>query len=930
MTRYARKIIPPLVFLAFSQLGLLLFCLIWWQLASHPTPGPKLAGKAPIAASDEDFPQESVLSKNRANETLETAHFHVRDQADTDDQDETPWNSLASDEPGFKELPSAPESDEVANLDRLAAAAKLRDHLRSKAKTGSEDSYAIETESEGTTAENESSSEGASEEPVARVAALPDRMPHLPLGDALRDKSSLKRPHSLAEEMRSTEQGTESPEGSGPQKDVVPNDSKPRLEKEPLRTIPKSTPSENRIADGAEQSVMAFPAMPALERRLDQLAANSRAARQWATEVSRRIKSLQRLESIENPKVAQTLEALRVLATSEASGIEPRPEVSAEWKQVEFALRRRLAVWQAAHVLARAPLAPAVHLNSAALAEQLQAVRVKIQSSSEANAWQRYLLLNELSAIAQAGPPKLPEAQLVAVKYLERLESRTLSREQEKLLSEEPFKKLAQSLHPIAASRPDLKEILSAMEQHEDTPSAATARTIAKVSRQLSWSDDPPTKSLADALEQNYRGSNLRFGLSIDLVNRFLPEPTHGHEPVAETVRGARVFGRSGTTTRLRLQLLPDRSRWRMALEAEGDVVSDTTSSKGPARFRNEGFGFFRARKSVAVDRNGITVSDTEAAASTTTELRNFETDFDDVPIVGAIARMIAKNQFEAESPMAKREIEQRMTARVEDRFDQEIYAGLANAQKQLQKRVIDPLDQLRLHPTPIGLETTEKRILGRYRLASPWQASAPTPRPQAPANSYFSIQLHESVVSNVLDNLALADRKVSVDDLYLELAKRFGATDAQLPEDLPEGVVIQFASEDPIRVEFLNDEAHLTIRIRELSMNSRNHWEDFTVTAVYKPGDQVEWNLEREGSPVIHGQKLRQRDKLALLGIFSKALANLKRVRTINEFLANDRRLADLEVTQFLFREGWLGVALAPHIGPRDQIVNKGEPTLR
>jgi len=88
-----------------------------------------------------------------------------------------------------------------------------------------------------------------------------------------------------------------------------------------------------------------------------------------------------------------------------------------------------------------------------------------------------------------------------------------------------------------------------------------------------------------------------------------------------------------------------------------------------------------------------------------------------------------------------------------------------------------------------------------KNRLAARDELSAHKPRPQAPGDSMLSVQIHESALNNVLDQLHLHDRRLELTELYKEVAGRFAlGRKVEPPEDLPENVFVTFAEEDPVR----------------------------------------------------------------------------------------------------------------------------------
>jgi hypothetical protein len=230
-----------------------------------------------------------------------------------------------------------------------------------------------------------------------------------------------------------------------------------------------------------------------------------------------------------------------------------------------------------------------------------------------------------------------------------------------------------------------------------------------------------------------------------------------------------------------------------------------------------------------------------------------------------------------------------------------------------VQAKVVAPLQKLHLEPAPVDLETTADRLIARYRVAGRDQISAHTPRPQAPGDSLFSVQVHESMLNNVLENLELNGRRVELRALFKEITDRFNREPIAVPEDLPEEVYVTFADEDPVRLDCQDGRVRLTIRLKELD-SGRNKWHNFAVRGYYVPHpDQRDANLVREGVVELIGERLRFGDQVALRGIFSRVLSRNRKLNLVNKQIAQAKELTDQQVTQFVIHDGWIGIAIGP-----------------
>jgi hypothetical protein len=344
-----------------------------------------------------------------------------------------------------------------------------------------------------------------------------------------------------------------------------------------------------------------------------------------------------------------------------------------------------------------------------------------------------------------------------------------------------------------------------------------------------------------------------------------------------------------------------------------GHVESDTSASKGPATFYNHGVARYHARKLLLVDRRGVRIWRAEAVADSQTALRGVETDYDAVPVLGWFARSLAQRQHDERYYDAKAETESKLERRASSRFDEEVEKRFAAAEAQLNQTLVRPFQKIDLKPTALDLRTTEQRIIARYRLASEIQIGAHTPRPQAPGDSLLSVQVHESAINNLLANLKLEGKRTDLHSLYRELAAKFERSDLQVPDKVPENVIVQFAAQDAVRIHCQDGRVALTLRFAELR-EGRNRWTNFAVRTYYvADAKQHHANLIRDPDAAIELMGGRIGEKLGLRGIFNVVLDRTRTFNIINDRLAENPRLADTRVHQFVINDGWLGVAIGP-----------------
>lgn len=676
----------------------------------------------------------------------------------------------------------------------------------------------------------------------------------------------------------------------------------------PLVASPSSV--AKRTAAELPVSAAGWPCPSALLRQLEELAQHAKCA-PWASSATNHIEALVQNPSLSSGQIARHLVELELLV-SEAetmAGSRENLEIRTDLLRARYALQRRLAVWRQVHQIVHEGLDTyLVSLTDAAeLLSRLDVVDRELGTASLADDWRRYLLLDELRLVLEAGDTTQqgPLARMI----LARMESSQLSDKQVAFLRHPYFGDLSQALRSYAMEPIDYARVMDDMELYEETRSTVSATQLARYYQIIRWSTVPEVKHLADTVNAHYRNANLRVAVSADLLNRLLPTPISADEYVRDTLLGARVRGRSRTSANLRVALVPDPRRWNVALQVEGNVNSRTSAARGPAIFYSNGESQYSAFKTVLVDRQGVHAGTTEVEASTQMDLNGVETEFDSVPILGWIARSVALQQHDRNYVLARSLASRKLEYMASHRLDQEVDRQVAEVEKQFRTKWLEPLRKLQLQPVALDMQTTPQELFVRYRLASEGQLGAHTPRPAAPRNSLFSVQVHESALNNTLEQLKLDGKRYEVRQLYRELADTFNRTELEVPEEIPEGVYVQFASRNAIRVQCEDDCVALTLRIAELKRDRRTVWRNFAVRVYYVPdATQDDANLVRDEE---RGIELVGSQHLGLRATLSAVFAKGRPFNLINRQLLADDRLHDVKVTQFTIRDGWVGVAL-------------------
>jgi hypothetical protein len=358
--------------------------------------------------------------------------------------------------------------------------------------------------------------------------------------------------------------------------------------------------------------------------------------------------------------------------------------------------------------------------------------------------------------------------------------------------------------------------------------------------------------------------------------------------------------------------MIPDPHHARLALEVNGEVASLTRSTAGPATFYSDNESSYVARKPLEISLRGIRVWPTEVSVDNNSKLRSISTDFDNLPIVGHFARNVARSQHDEKMPAADAEVREKIAAKAKERVDRETTQQISAAAKRLHDEVLGPMDSLLLDPMMVAAETTDKRFSMRIRLAGSDQLGGHTPRPQAPGDSLASVQIHESMLNNVLERLELDGQTFDLAGLGQRLAERLHRYQPKPVDPDQEDVKITFVAKDAIHVRCYDGRMEISLAIARLSTRAKK-WKDFQVRAFYRPvvqGRSV--SFAREGTVQLIGPRMNG-PQFALRSVFLKVFSQKEPIHATPESFVKNPKLAGVVVTQLVIDDGWIGAAIGP-----------------
>jgi hypothetical protein len=531
------------------------------------------------------------------------------------------------------------------------------------------------------------------------------------------------------------------------------------------------------------------------------------------------------------------------------------------------------------------------------------------------------LLTDQAFTLAEASGDDCLRAELLRAHWglMRRLECWSLMRDiavasvaKNRFAAREPWDGSPGVLAGQGTAPADLYSLSGDLEAYEKSRSPRLARTILQRQRQLAEANDEREQDLANQIEQNYRNANVRFALSAELLQRFIPKQQSETSAVHDRIVGTPVRGQSITSSDNKVNLEPDSQRWHVNLESDGTVDSDTISDAGQVKLHTLGSTSFTAAKSILVERDGVQLGASTADAKNTSRLVGVRTDFDWMPIVNDVVRDRAIEEDHKKRSRAKAEVECKVADRVEEQLDDRAGQAVDKVQNEMREQVTGPLEAAGVELTPIELSTTALRVIARLRVAGAEQLGGHTPRPRAPADSLASVQVHESALTNAAVSLGLDGKRLTAPELQTLIREKLSRSTEPSPTLVEADTVFEFAPQDAVRFRVADQKLELILSMREVN-HQRSIVQNFRVHAFYVPVlSGLEAEFVRDGALGVEG-RIRTGERAAMFAVFSKVLTEDRKLPIVRLNDPNDERLAGLMITQLVLEDGWIGMAIGP-----------------
>lgn len=634
----------------------------------------------------------------------------------------------------------------------------------------------------------------------------------------------------------------------------------------------------------------------------------------WASETKQQIEAVAVADQTSQQRAAQLSQLaqqrrdidrlFQTVAQSQLADVD-RQKMLAQLQQFNYQLGRRIATWSAI-----TPLDDNASNQTRPEVGQLKLPRLNRQ-------WSRYLLLEELRAAFSASANDDKAKRLAARATLNRIYSSSLEVAQADYLQRVFSPSEFQLLKSHASQNVNSSSIANRLELYESEASSRSGYLLNDILQDLVWSDDPAYQHAAQVIENHYRNANFRLTISQAFLNRLLPQLPTIAEPVSETVQGALVSGQSRVSNELYVALVPDQRQLNFQIQTRGHVQADTVARTKSVRIMNKGQAKFQVYKQISVSGSGIDTSQPAYATSTSNQmLVGIQSKLDNVPVFGSIVRNAAARRVREQSKESNLTFRRKVAESAEVRVEEEIAKQVQIVSQAATEKLLKPLVDLDLEPTPMQLSTTESEVVIRYRLAGRDQMAANTARPKISTQSMLGMQLHQSLMNNVIARLGLNGETFTGQELAEHMQRVLGVSTKTQTGGDQKDVLFKFKALDPIRLSFDNNRVDIIINLDSLKIGkSKKSMSRLSITASYAieaDGMNVRLIQDETGTRVTsRGKRLRLGDRAVISTVMKMLFEPSYSVNALPEQFRNRPQAQSLSISRLVTHDGWLGVEM-------------------
>jgi len=415
--------------------------------------------------------------------------------------------------------------------------------------------------------------------------------------------------------------------------------------------------------------------------------------------------------------------------------------------------------------------------------------------------------------------------------------------------------------------------------------------------------------SLVGAVRSQYSRSNARVLISSEFVNARFSKPVNEANPVNEIILGTQLFGQSWMQGWVTPQLIDSSSQAAMRLNLNGAFSSQNIGYNRSVKLHTQGSGSVVACETIALTDNGLVpLNDTASDAMLSSQIDSIEAKL-------RIVRKIASKQAAKQKPEADSIAEGRLETRVRTQFHERLAQQISEANQRIQNPDLTVLARLGLDRPNRTTWSSPQYMALLWKLQSQTQLAAPASCPLVVDPTGVTVQLHESVVTNLLDPV-LAGRTLRSTELDT-LAPQFGGVLGKglIKQKDEKPWAITMAPFHPVEIQL--DDSLVTFRIRTKRLDSGDQGVDkaASIEASYKIvliDGAIQ--LERQGDVKIVFAEQRGSRAATMRGALKKIFDEVLKQKLLDEpFRITDRLPSELNLSLSSIQvdDGWIQMHL-------------------
>ncbi|MBW3538913.1 MAG: hypothetical protein KY476_01455 [Planctomycetes bacterium] len=568
------------------------------------------------------------------------------------------------------------------------------------------------------------------------------------------------------------------------------------------------------------------------------------------------------------------------------------------------------------------------------LLDAAQDLRAWLRGYAHADTWTRWLRLNELIAAAEGSAPAdaLSEAARTSQAKLDRRPE--LNEEQRDFTSRDKFNRLAQALevYLAIADRPDepvdmaqlrelLGTLLKALERYEQTNYAADAAAARQAYATLRETAPDGGRRLSEALREHYFNFNVKFVASERFLSRLMSEERQESGFISDYILGACISGCQWTTTSVGLNLKPSNDNARFEVTLAGTTQSSTTAVARKATVWSSGYHRFWAAKEVEFDGHNFEADPATIAVDVNTATTGIRTKFSGIPLLGAIARSMARKEIARRRPQSDAITRQKIAEEVLPELNREVNKNLVQAESDLENDLYKRLREGGVYPEAESFKTTTKYLWMNDRVWEPNELGGSTPSHTRNRSGGATLHLHESFLNNMIDRMNFAGRTMTETEVRQELERYFsilagkkvdlGSDEPVEDAEGPDAFI--FAENDPIRVRIEDGVVKVVINAAFRQEGRENIPPQIvTIPLTYRVvGEQIVINrgtviVDPAAAPESRTEQIAR--AAAIRQRLEKSITDRTRDRTL-VFTDKDGKEFRVKLSYFLPENGWLTI---------------------